>query len=144
MVVSTCLNICTTYDAMCLNTSIVRSWQARWMKVGRCLRQWLWMSFTIAVTHRDFLASHLSDGLWVQRFISSTVRTVLHPLLLLSRFEYLVPPPLGQEMAYTWDSWMIARKKLTLRIAIFQVPIACSKPNYPSWEWETSLVWTQE
>lgn len=137
----TCLNIHTTYDAICLNPSIVNSWQAKWMKVGRYLRM-LRMSFTIAVTHRCLLTTHLSNGLWVQKFISSTVRTsLLHPLLCsLGLNTWFLPP--GQEMAYTWDSWMIARKELTLRIAIFQVPIACSKPNYSSWEWETCLVWT--
>lgn len=98
MVVSTCENIHTAYVAMCLKASIVKSWQARWVKVGRYLRM-LWMSFITAVIHRDLLATHLSDELWVQTFISSTVRTILHPLLLLSRLEYLVSPP--------WDkTWL--------------------------------------
>lgn len=87
-----------------LNPGIVKSRRARWMKLGRYLRM-LWMSFTIAVTHRYLLAPHLSDGLWLQRFTSSAVRTVLfHPPLLLSRFEYLVVSP--------WDK----KKWLTLGI----------------------------
>lgn len=71
-------------------------------EVGRYLRR-LWMSFAIAFIHRDLLATHLSDGLWVRRLISWTVRTVHHPLLLLSRFEYFISPP--------WD-----KKWLTLGI----------------------------
>lgn len=50
------------------------------------------------------LAANLSDGLEGHRITSSAVRTVLHPLLLLSRFEFLVTPTMGQEKAYTWDS----------------------------------------
>ena len=98
-----CLNIySTSYDTVCLNPSIVKSSQARCMKVGWYLRM-VGTPSTTVVTRGDSLATQLSDEPWVWRFISSAVRTVLHPLLLLSTFEYSVAPP--------WD-----KKWLTLGI----------------------------
>lgn len=94
-------------------------------------------SFTIAFIHRDLLAPLLSDAL--RDLLLPQLRLhFTHCSYSLGLTTWLLPH--GTRNGLHWDSWMIARKELTLRIAIFQVPITCSKPNYPSWEWETGLI----
>lgn len=78
------------FYTMNLKPTIVKYWWVRWMKAERYLEM-SWITFTIAVTHKKFIGTFSIR--WAQRFTSSTVRTIFHPLLLLSRFEYLVAPP---------------------------------------------------
>lgn len=74
MSVFICLNIySTSYDTVCLNPGIMKSSQARCMKIGWYLRM-AGTSSTTTVTHRGSLATQLSDEPWVWRFIFSAVR----------------------------------------------------------------------